>query len=559
MPTDNVDIAIRLRGAREFARDANVDAGALRGIGTAARGVTAAAATMGGAVSGALRGIASHAKYAALGVGAVAGAGVKMGLSFNAQVESARLRFGLFTSDVDGLVDAVSKIDMTSAFNLTDLTDAAAMFGNSGIQDIPKVLQGAANAAAASGKGTQALNSIVIALSQIQSKGRLSQEEINQLNEAGAPGAQATIAKAFNLTAKQLQNLGGEGLDATAAIQALTNEWTSGKMAKAAEAQTKTLGGQWSLLTGNVQKLSGAVTEDLAGGLRDELLPAANDTATALTAIFGDDSLTDAEKMSRAFDEIKRRLGPIADQIGVEIEQADIPKALGDALDKAGPVLLDAGQDAAGMFIDAWTEAPVWAKVLSAAWLGKKLFGGAGGAVGTEVGMGIGRGISRGIGEKIAQNLAGTLAGRLAEGFLGRGGTPANPLFVLDVGGGGGVGRGRGAPVPARGASAPSGAARLLGTGAQAVPVVAAATGVALGLHAVLPEGAERAINQNNPAGAGRGPAVGAGTVPAPGFGNRGLQVNVPVSVDGRTVARATAVYDQVELGRLAASEAARR
>jgi hypothetical protein len=43
----------------------------------------------------------------AQGLGRLAVAGVKWGLSFNAQVESARLRFKLFTDDVDGLTKAV--------------------------------------------------------------------------------------------------------------------------------------------------------------------------------------------------------------------------------------------------------------------------------------------------------------------------------------------------------------------------------------------------------------------------------------------------------------------
>jgi hypothetical protein len=120
-----------------------------------------------------------------------------MGLKFNAQVESARLRFGLFTNDVDGLTKSVQAIDMKSAFNFGDLSDAAALFGNNGVQNIPKTLQAAANAAAASGKGTEGFKSIAIALSQIAAKGRLSQEEINQLNEAGAPGAQRDHRRAL--------------------------------------------------------------------------------------------------------------------------------------------------------------------------------------------------------------------------------------------------------------------------------------------------------------------------------------------------------------------------
>ena len=452
MADENVDIAIRVRNGAQAARELRNAEQGIQGIDREARSATVSASRMGSAVSVAAgaagRGfdfMARQAKYASIGIAGVAAAGVKWGLGFNAQVESARLRFGLFTSDVDGLMRSVQKLDSESGFGLAELADAAAMLGNAEVKDVPRTLRAAANAAAASGKGVNSLNSIVIALSQIQSKGRLSQEEINQLNEAGAPGAQRTIQRAFNLTSKQIANLGANGIDATEALRVLTQEWTSGKMADAAERQTRTLGGQWSMFTGNTRKLSGALTDDLAASLRDDVLPAANKVAEEMTRIFSDDNLTSEQKIRKAVDSIRKGLGPIADLIGVEIGQADIPKALGDALDKAGPVLVDAGKEAAGFFVDAWLDAPVWAQVLSAAWLGKKLFGGAGASLGKGIGQGIGAGVGRGIAEKVATELSGSLAGRLAEGFLGRGGTPANPLFVLDVGGGApGKGPGRG-------------------------------------------------------------------------------------------------------------------
>jgi tape measure domain-containing protein len=337
-------------------------------------GAFSSAANVGGRAFGALAG---QAKYLTVGLGAAGAAGVLMGLKFNAQVESARLRFGLFTNDVDGLTKSVQAIDMKSAFNFGDLSDAAALFGNNGVQDIPKTLQAAANAAAASGKGTEGFKSIAIALSQIAAKGRLSQEEINQLNEAGAPGAQAIIAKHFNLTAKQLQNLGGQGLDAKEAIQALTDEWTSGKMAKAAEAQTRTLGGQWMLLTGNMQKLAGAATAGLASGLEHGVLPAANRAVEQITAIFGDKGLTNEQKLARARTVIRRQLGPVWEDIKHDIDEADIPGKLGDAVAAATPKILDAmgeiAPKAAKAFVDGWLHSGPEAQLITALFFGNKL------------------------------------------------------------------------------------------------------------------------------------------------------------------------------------------
>lgn len=382
------DILIRLglkgqqqvsRGLREVKKDAQDVGTSTEQAGMKAEAMGARFARAGDHATVSLRGLAGAigVTAGAGGLGRLTVAGVKWGLSFNAQVESARLRFGLFTNDVDGLTKAVQKIDLKSQFNFADLSDAAALFGNNGIKDIPDVLQATANAAAASGKGTEGFKSIAIALSQIAAKGRLSQEEVNQLNEAGAPGAQRIIAHHFHLTAKELQNLGGQGLDATEALKALTDEWTSGKMAKAAEAQTKTLGGQWQLLTGNMQKAAGAATEGLAHSLEKNVLPAANRASEAITKIFGDDGLSNQEKLRRARAVIKRELGPIADDLKDEIDKADIPGKLGEAVKAALPKMAEeAGKiapDVAKAFVDAWLASGPWVKLLTALAIWKKL------------------------------------------------------------------------------------------------------------------------------------------------------------------------------------------
>jgi tape measure domain-containing protein len=408
MSSTNADLIVRLRNARQARRDAQQVAGGIRQIGTASAAAGASARVAGREINGAFAAAAAGARRGVLAVGSLAAAGALMGLKFNAQVESARERFRLFTDDVDGLTKAVQGIDSNSQFNFGGLSDAAAMVGNSGVKDIPRVLQGAANAAAASGKGEQALQGIVVALSQIQAKGKLSQEEINQLNDAGAPGAQKIIQRAFGLTAKQVGNLGAQGLDANKAIDALTKAWTSGKMASAAERQLHTLGGQWDLFTGNVQKLSGAATKGLSDGLAHNVLPAANAAVEQITRIFGTEGLSNEQKLRQAREAIRRNLGPIADDLIQKIRDAHLADKLDHeferAMDKMTVTAVHQAPHIVSRFVDAWLSAGPWAKLVSGAWVAKKLGIGTGilAALKALSGAGKGRGGLAGAAGKLA-------------------------------------------------------------------------------------------------------------------------------------------------------------
>lgn len=373
--------------------------------------------------------------YVALGIAGVAAAGVKWGLSFNAQVETARIRFQNFTGGsakgAQQLVDQVQKINVASRFNLSNLTNAAAVLGNMGVSvsDIPNVLRGIANAAAASGGGNDALDRMALAIGQIQSKGRLSQQELDQLTLAGAPYVNQTIAKGFNLTAKQVQNIGNNALNSKKAIQLLTQVWTSGALADATKRDLNSLAGQWSLFTDGAQEATGAITKGLAGGLEHDLLPAANRALTAITKIFGEQGISSHEKLAQARAVIVQELGPTWDLIKRDIDKAQIPQHFGAAVGAALPKLADAAAQAAPgaakAFVDGWLHSGPWVQFLSAAYLAKKL-----GAVGA-IGKALGRGGAAGSG-----------------GIMGKGNTPADPLWVavVDKVPGAGVGAGSGGP-----------------------------------------------------------------------------------------------------------------
>lgn len=526
---DDVVIRVGLQGQQETSRGLKTVAGDERAVGAAAEQAGAKARAMGAglATAGKNAGAGARdmlrlgygARYAGAGLVGLGIAGAKWGIGFNNQVEQARMRFRLFTSDVDGLTKAVSVIDKSSQFNFADLANSAAMLGNSNIKDIPRVLQGAANAAAASGRGTQALDSIVIALSQIQQKGRLSQEELNQLAEAGAPQVMNTISKAYGLTAKQLGNVGAQGLDATKAIEALTTEWTSGRMADAAKRQLSTVGGQWSLFTGNAQKVAGALTLGVTGDLERNLLPAANRAADAINAIFNpkgpDAGLSNAQKYRKAREVIVRELGPVWTDLKHEIDKADIPRHLADAVDAALPKILEAmgkgGVHAAEAFGKGWLHAGFWGKF-------------AGGAVLLHL-LGLDRTALQALGKGIA-------GGKGAGGALGKLAGKASPVPVWVVNGPGG------SPFP--GSKTVKDVVKTVG---PAIASRALPLGLGVGGAAAFGGIAALALthNENFPTkGPGASsPSNPAGHVPFIGGGLERVAVDVhpqPINLDGRVL-----------------------
>jgi hypothetical protein len=315
-------------------------------------------------------------------------------------------------------------------------------------------------------------------------------------------------------------------------------------MAKAAEAQTRTLGGQWMLLTGNMQKLAGAATAGLASGLEHGVLPAANRAVEQITAIFGDKGLTNEQKLARARTVIRRQLGPVWEDIKHDIDEADIPGKLGDAVAAATPKILDAmgeiAPKAAKAFVDGWLHSGPEAQLITALFFGNKLRKSDFGKALFSGGTGGGKG-----------GAVSTLLGT-------RGATPKNPVWVA-VASGKGLGDSvkdiaKKTAVPA---SVAARVAASVGGGEEL-----AALGVGGGLAALLAYVAVKNAHNDYDYRAG-GSTVrrqAAGTIPAPGYGTGpvgALAVTNIVNIDGKTFSRATATTDAVEQGRLAATRAA--
>ena len=130
--------------------------------------------------------------------------------------------------------------------------------------ELNRVATAVGDAAASTGRGQEAIDSIVRAMSQVRSKGKLQQEEMNQLTETGAVSQMAVfaeIAKSMNVKPEEVAKLVESGkVKSDVAIEAMLKAIEStrgGMMAK----QEKTLAGQLSTLRGRPFELFNAAFE----------------------------------------------------------------------------------------------------------------------------------------------------------------------------------------------------------------------------------------------------------------------------------------------------------
>jgi tape measure domain-containing protein len=276
--SNNVVVELQLVGGRAFAAQAHLAGEAVGSIGDEA---TKAQKKSGGFMSKMGPGLAIVGRAAMSGAAAVGAAGaaaVGMGLKFNASLESAQTRFKLFTGSAEEaakVVEMVNQVASNSTFARTDLSDVAARLGTAGVTGdrLTKTLQGVANAAAAAGGGAANLGQVTTALAQMSSTGVAQKGELAQIANAGIPAFQI-LQKELDLTSGQLnRKLTNGAITAKSAVDALTEGFTSGKMAQAAKDQANTVSGQMSNLVGRTQRTLGTLTAPLYRQLAKNVLP----------------------------------------------------------------------------------------------------------------------------------------------------------------------------------------------------------------------------------------------------------------------------------------------
>lgn len=159
--------------------------------------------------------IKTGAGAAAAATGAAATAMVGLGVRANASLEVAEKSFGILLNSADAakqMVTDLQRIAERSPFDFEGLQKSAKTLlgmGFAGQQVIP-IMQILGDAVAAVGGNTDQLEGIALAIGQIQAKGKLQAEEVNQLAERGIPVWQL-LSKEMGKTPAQLMKLAETG------------------------------------------------------------------------------------------------------------------------------------------------------------------------------------------------------------------------------------------------------------------------------------------------------------------------------------------------------------
>lgn len=192
--------------------------------------------------------------FAGLGAGllAVGGASVKMA----ADMEQSRIAFTTMLGDgqkAEAFLQDLSDFAAATPFELPGLIDASKKMLAFGFtaQQVRPLLTAVGDAVAGLGGGTAEIDRVTLALGQMQAKGKVSAEEMNQLAELGIPGWQM-IADQLGISIPEAMKKAQAGtISATAAIPALV-EGMSKKFGGMMEKQSQSLAGLWSTAVDNI-------------------------------------------------------------------------------------------------------------------------------------------------------------------------------------------------------------------------------------------------------------------------------------------------------------------
>lgn len=227
----------------------------------------------------ALKGIGT----AFVGLASAAGAGVaavaKMGIEYNAQMQSYQTAFTTMLGSAEKaqkLTDDLKEMAAATPLAMTDLADASQIllaFGSSA-EDLPNQLKRLGDVAQGD---AQALGTMATAFGRIQSNGYASLEEINMMIDQGFNPLNI-IAEQTGETMAEVRDRVSAGEvsfeELSNALQIATDE--GGQFFNAMQNQSQTFEGQMSTLEDNLSALAGALTEDLFGSLAENTLPQVN-------------------------------------------------------------------------------------------------------------------------------------------------------------------------------------------------------------------------------------------------------------------------------------------
>lgn len=209
------------------------------------------------------------------------------GIEFNAKMETYQTAFTTLLGNAEDAERVMSQIREDAAhtpFDVDSLTRANQMIISTGVSadDARSDVLNLANAISATGGGSEELSRMAANMQQIKNAGKATQLDIRQFAYAGID-IYGLLADSMGITTEQAREMEVTYEQLSAALAKAAGE--GGKYENALEKQSQTFQGRISTLKDNATQLAGALTEDLFTQLSDTALPMVMDwVATLLEA-----------------------------------------------------------------------------------------------------------------------------------------------------------------------------------------------------------------------------------------------------------------------------------
>lgn len=268
MPIGNIDVFIRLVNSRRFMSQLTASATEVRAFAAEMEAAGAATGNLNTAThvaSGLMYGLGAAVDTSSFALVGLATAFVGFGTEFNATMEGNYLAFDHFAGGVQHskkLVHDLFVIARDTPFSFTDITTAARQFLSFGfsVRDTTGYLKTLGDVLSYTGGGSLQVTRLTKAMGDIQSKGRLMQQELNQLTNVGINWRKALDLGGLHLTQKQLLNVGKAGIPASKALPAL-KKGLDAIYGGGSRKYLQTFNGQLQRFTDNIRQMMGQTTQ----------------------------------------------------------------------------------------------------------------------------------------------------------------------------------------------------------------------------------------------------------------------------------------------------------
>lgn len=203
---------------------------------------------------------------------------------YSSKLEATRIAFTTMLGSAQAAsahLEELQQFALTTPFEFSDLVDASQRMQALGFEarQVVPILTDVGNAVAAAGGGSERLDRVVLALSQIQSKGKVATQELNQLAESGIP-AFKILTEATGKSRAEIAKLVEEGRISSKFFLDAFQKFSQANFGGLMEKQSRTAIGALSNIKDAVLQLSDRAFEPLFTMISDGLSSIAKDLQT---------------------------------------------------------------------------------------------------------------------------------------------------------------------------------------------------------------------------------------------------------------------------------------